>query len=173
MGNPTAWVCYGHGRLLCEALQLADALRLLDYPPRNITLEAQQVGQMDYLLGYIIFPIGETRVELRKVDFWINATHITYAARRSRNTLIKLWEDIDHEIVRDYNWQGTYVDYEDGLLLSKKYKLDLLTEGLERVKEASWQDRLGPPDSNNSQGKYEEAEQMHRQALKLREKVLG
>lgn len=51
------------------------------------------------------------------------------------------------KLLKIYRWQGTYVDYQDGLELSIKYKLDLLTEGLKREKEASWQDWLGP-DSN-------------------------
>jgi hypothetical protein len=102
---------------------------------------------MNYLLGYIIFKIGKTLVELRKVDFWINATHVIYAAGRTRNTLTTLRKNIGHEIVNDHGSQGTYVVYQDGLQLSikKKYKLNAITEGLERIMEDRWQEWLTPP----------------------------
>jgi hypothetical protein len=140
----TAWVCYRHGRLLCEALDLTDVLsRLLDYPPfRTITFEAQQAGQLNYLLGYFILNIGKVKVELRKVDFWINATHIIYTAGQTRTAVATLRKKIDHEIVHDYDWQGTYMDLLEGLKLSKKYNLNPLTTWLERIKEDNW---LGLP----------------------------
>lgn len=89
---PTAWVCFGHSRLLYEALDLTDVLkRLFDYPPlRTITLEAQQAGQLNYLLRHFIFNAGKAKVELQKLDFWINATHIMYAAGRTRNAVTTL-----------------------------------------------------------------------------------
>jgi hypothetical protein len=127
---------------------------LLDYPSfRTIRSEAQQAG-FNYLVDYIIFDTGIAKVELREVDFWINATYIIYTAGRTRNTVTMLRRKIDYEIVYSSSWQGTYIDFQDRLKLSEKYKLDLLTNWLKRIKEDSWQDWLGLPTEDSPDYTY-------------------
>lgn len=118
-GTPhaTSWVCYEHGRLLCDALGLTDRLRPL-LNCEIATPKSQQVHQMNYLLDYLDPPYiyvdtGNNIVSIRKPDFWVNANHILKVAGLDRSVVTKIRESgIPCDVVKGGHakHQGTYIE---------------------------------------------------------------
>ncbi len=81
--------------------------------------------------GFFQIEVNNKTVMVRKEDFFVNATDITKAAGRNRNTTVKLRKRGGvFDVVRG-PYQGTYLNLQDSITLCEKYDLDELKKRLE------------------------------------------
>ena len=80
-------------------------------------------------------------VMVRMSDFRVNASHVAKMAGRSRTALANFRKTLNSEVydilLGDMKRQGTYVDFDVGIRLCRKYKLPELEERLHSLKRTS------------------------------------
>ena len=127
--NEMSWVCFEHGYHLCRALELQHKLRsLLRHHYPELSFNARQLYDTNYLIGYFSVDGDKGSVMIRKLDFRVNATHLLREAGMHRQTAKLLRkQDINFDIVSGAaKYQGSYVSFPDALCLCEKYRLDRL-----------------------------------------------
>ena len=117
-----SWVCYVHGRLLCEALGLLDLLKpILEYQRAGLKFEERLSREGNYHLPvghrYHTCRFNDDRViKIRKSDFWVNIIHAFQSAGPSPRMMGRIKKKLDGEpnvvLHNNTGTAGTYVSFE-------------------------------------------------------------
>lgn len=149
--NRQSWVNIHHGRLLCDKLAMTASLQpLIDY---GVAIQSQQpqahdTVTHDYLMDDPSFIIVHDAVHVSRHDMRVNASNILEAAGLSREEMRRLKRRLDRQqwqyLYGSPQEQGTYVDFDVGVGLCKKYGLDELAASLSNLKDTQ-DTHLKPP----------------------------